>query len=85
MFAGSSNTEVNLWKEFVKTMFALHLIALTSEVDGLNPSTVGWMVIAIAWSIIGALWLAGSFLAAQRASQSSGVAARREALEPRNT
>ena len=45
-------------------MFVLNLIALASEVDGLYPSTVGWMVIAVAWSIIGALWLAGSFLTA---------------------
>ena len=66
-------------------MFALNLMALASEVGGLYPSTVGWMVIAIAWSIIGALWLAGSFLTAQRASQSSGLAPDREAPEARNT
>lgn len=51
-------------------MFALNLIALASEADGLYPTNLGWMVIAIAWSIIGALWLAGSLLAAQTASQS---------------
>jgi hypothetical protein len=46
-------------------MFALNLKAVASEVGWLHPSTLGWMVIAIAWSIIGALWLAGSFLTAQ--------------------
>jgi hypothetical protein len=60
-------------------MLALSLIALASEVDGSYLSTVGWMVIAIAWSIIGALWLAGSLLTSRRASQSSGVASDREA------
>jgi hypothetical protein len=76
---------VNLWKDFVRTMFTLNLIALASEVEGLYPSSVGWMVIAVAWSIIGALWLAGSFLSAQRALQSSGVVSDRECPEARNT
>jgi hypothetical protein len=66
-------------------MFALNLIALASEVDGLYPSSVGWMVIAIAWSIIGGLWLTGSFLTAQRASQASGRAPDRETPEARST
>ena len=74
---------MNLWKDFVRTMFALNLIALTAEVDGADPSVVGWMVIAIAWSIIGSLWLAGSFLT-QRSSQSAGVASHREAPEARS-
>jgi hypothetical protein len=43
-----------------------------SEVDMLQTSTVGWIVIAIAWSIIEALRLAGSFLTAKAASQSTG-------------
>lgn len=76
---------MNLWKGSVGTMFALNLIALASEGDELYPSNLGWMVIAIAWSIIGALWLAGSLLTAQRASQSSGVAWDREASEARST
>ena len=71
---------MNLWKHLVRTMFALNLIALTSEVDGFNPSIVGWMVIAIAWSIIGSLWLVGSFLSAQRGPQSSGVASGQRSL-----
>lgn len=58
-------------------MFALNLIALASELDGFYPSTAGWIVIAIAWSIIGSLWLAGSYLRAQRASQSPGQAPNR--------
>lgn len=37
-----------------------------SEVDNLQTSTVGWIVIAIAWCIIEALWLAGSFLTARK-------------------
>lgn len=61
-------------------MFALHLMAVASEVSWLHPSTLGWIVIAIAWSIIGSLWLAGSFLAAQRASQSSGPRQKRPEL-----
>jgi hypothetical protein len=37
-------------------MFAPHVMALSaSEVDRLQTSTVGWIVIAIAWSIIGAM------------------------------
>ena len=66
------------------TMFALNLIAVASEVGWLHPSTLGWMVIAIAWSIIGALWLAGSFLTAHRTSQSSGSAQVREARRARS-
>jgi hypothetical protein len=54
-------------------MFAINFTALASEVGWLHPSTVGWIVIAIAWSIIGALWLAGSFLSAQRDSQLSRI------------
>ncbi len=51
---------------------ALNFIALgPSEVERLQTSTVGWIVIAIAWSVVGALWLAGSLLTAQRASQSN--------------
>ena len=50
----------------------LNFIALgPSEVERIQTSTVGWIVIAMAWSIIGALWLAGSLLTAQRASQSA--------------
>jgi hypothetical protein len=41
-----------------------------SEVIGLQTSMIGWIVIAIAWSIIEALWLAGSFLTAKTSSQS---------------
>jgi hypothetical protein len=53
-------------------MFAPHVIALSaSELDTLQTSTVGWIVIVIAWSIIEAVWLAGSFLTARRASQST--------------
>ncbi len=62
-------------------MFALNLIALASEVNGLYPSSVGWIVIAIAWSIVGTLWLAGSLMTAQRASQSSGLARTEKPLE----
>ena len=60
-------------------IFALNLVAAVSEVGWLHPSTFGWMVIAIAWSIIGALWLAGSVLTAQRASQSSRLVPDRRA------
>ena len=59
-------------------MFALNLIAAASEVGWLHPSTLGWMVIAIAWSIIGALWLASSFSPAHRASHFSGAGLARE-------
>lgn len=53
-------------------MFAPHVMALSaSEVASLQTSTVGWIVIAIAWCIIEALWLAGSFLTARTASQST--------------
>jgi hypothetical protein len=51
------------------------------EVGWFHRSTLGWIVIAIAWSIIGALWLAGSFLTAHRASQSYGLAPDRKATE----
>ena len=64
-------------------MFALNLMVVASEAGWFDPSTLGWIVIAIAWSIIGVLWLAGSFLTAQRASQSSGLAPDRKATEPR--
>jgi len=63
-------------------MFALNLMARASEVDGSSASAVGWIVIAIAWSIIGALWMAGSVLT-QRASQSNGLAPDRKAPEAR--
>jgi hypothetical protein len=47
-------------------IFALSLIALdSSEVNLPMTSVVGWIVIAIAWSVLGALRLAGSLLAAQ--------------------
>jgi len=62
------------------TMFTLFLMTRASEVDGLFPTTVGWIVIAIAWSVVGALWMTGSFLT-QRASQSPGPAPQREAPE----
>ena len=53
-------------------MFVSHLLALSAfDVATLQTSTAGWIVIVIAWSIIQALWLAGSFLSAQRASQST--------------
>ena len=66
-------------------MFALNLMVVASEVGWLDQSTLGWIVIAIAWSIIGALWLAGSFLSAQRALQSSGLVSDRECPDARNT
>jgi len=53
-------------------MFASFVMALgASDVDRLQTSTMGWIVIAVAWFIIEALWLAGSFLNARRASQST--------------
>ena len=64
-------------------MFASNLIAMASEVGWFDRSALGWIVVAIAWSLIGALWLAASFLTAQRASQSSGPAPDRKATEPR--
>ena len=51
-------------------MFALNLITVASEVDWFHPSSLGWMVIVITWSIIGALWMAASLLT-ERASQSN--------------
>jgi len=47
-----------------------NLTALTSEA-GLGASLAGWMAIAIAWSILGTLWIAGGLLTARRASQST--------------
>ena len=48
--------------------FALNFIALTqSEVDQLQTSTVGWILIAVTWTVIGALWLAASLLSAPSA------------------
>jgi hypothetical protein len=53
-------------------MFVPHVMALgASEVDSLQTSTVGWIVIAIAWCIIEALWLAGSVLTARTDDNSS--------------
>ena len=52
--------------------FAVNFMALsTSEMERLQTSTVGWIFIAVAWSVIGALWLAASLLPAPSASQSS--------------
>lgn len=52
--------------------FALNFIALSmSEVEQLQTSKVGWIFIAVAWSVIGALWLAASLLPAPSPSQSS--------------
>jgi hypothetical protein len=63
----------------MSAMFTLILTAMASEVAGLGMSTVGWMVIAITWSITGVLWLAGGLLTARRASQSTGLALARGA------
>lgn len=54
-------------------MFALNLIPVAPEVGWLDPYSLGWMVIVIAWSIIGTLWMAASLLS-QRASESNGLA-----------
>ncbi len=62
-------------------MFA-DFMAVASEVGWLHPSTRGWMVIAIAWSIIGALWLAGSFLTAHGTLQTSTLVPVREGRDP---
>lgn len=53
-------------------MFALNLMAMASEPGWFNRSTLGWMVIVIAWTIIGAVWMAANLLS-QRASQSNGL------------
>jgi hypothetical protein len=66
-------------------MFTLNLMAAASEVDWLHPSTLGWIVIAFVWSIIGALRLAGGFLTAKRASQSSTLTLNKETLEARSS
>ena len=59
-------------------MFALALTALTSEGEVGSPYAVGWILIALAWSIIGALWLVGGFLT-QRSSRLTGLASARKA------
>lgn len=60
-------------------MFAFNLTALASEGDVVSPATVGWVIIAFAWSVIGALWMASSFLTHShfRHSNSSPIRARR--------
>lgn len=49
-------------------VFALNLIA---EVNGLDTSLVGWIVVAITLSAIGTLQLAGRFLIVNRVLQST--------------
>ena len=52
--------------------FTVNFMALsTSEMEALQLSSVGWIVIAITWSVVGALWLAGGFLNARKAAQST--------------
>ena len=69
-----TNYEIQVRSEplanFTRTMFALNLNAMSSEVGWVHPSTLGWIVIAITWAMIGTVWLAGSLWSANKASQS---------------
>lgn len=49
--------------------FVVDFIALGSPVEEVR-SSAGWIVIAIVWSIIGSLWLAGNLSSLRNASQS---------------
>ncbi len=52
--------------------FALNFMVLApSEIERLQTNTVGWAVIAIAWSVVGCLWLASQLVRVQTSSQTT--------------